>query len=115
MRVKEEEAAGKFRQQKLVFAKQMKPKESHRLEVLLFDHDFGTVITVSSSSFPGNRCSRLRVEFLFSLASAAIRWQTLQWQPGPPRAPLAKGQPGLWQQPAAWPESPGNPVGVQKT
>lgn len=34
VRVKEEEAAGKFWQQKLVFAKQMKPKESHRLPVL---------------------------------------------------------------------------------
>ena len=64
------------------------------VEVLLFDHALGTVITVSSSSFPGDTCSRVRAEFLFFRASAAIPWQTLQWQPGPPRAPLAEGQPG---------------------
>lgn len=81
-RVKEEEAAGRFWQQKTCFCKtneiQGKPQTctrgpgSHRrllpcyedahastfVDVLLFDHDFGTVITVSSSRFPGNRCSR---------------------------------------------------------
>lgn len=36
------------------------------VEVLLFDHDFGTVVTVTSSSFPGNRCLRMRFEFLSS-------------------------------------------------
>lgn len=55
------------------------------VEVLLFDHDFGTVITVSSSSFPGNRRSRMRVEFLFSehlLPSGGKRCNGTQGLPG---------------------------------